>query len=528
MALTQEGPEARPSRTSVASALEPDRPVETSLAHGRPLSMGLAVAFTVAPILCLLDFDDLRSAFKGTPLLALPITGLAAVWMALLHAEMASLVPSSGGLWPFVRVAFGRRWARAAGLVEVWFLSSLAAALVALGGLFVVEENSLWSLALLVPGAALLSQFWFKRTLLRMAALCALCAAIDQLLSVIGHQGVRYTSWSALFLGESAHSELLKPLTIMGLFCLSFALAYPWMPLSPEELGQPPRQVTPRLALVSLAGALLALGFAVLAPWAPPSARLAAGSVSHSDPDIVTLPTITLLGAAVLWQAASRRLHGLARAGHAHSRYARTVRGIPRRALAFTILVWPILAATPLVVLGLLVDSDPAVAPPVFILTYSVLSGLGLFSVAMLALSFIRLRIRYGDLPRSFRAPAGPVAAVIVLALALVAAAALIVAVVGARDSHPTAFLGGLLALALLTAAAVWRMRPTDTTSVSSDERFAVALEEQRRKREASPLLAGVLIQKGAPSHGRASPAGSQDSSLRLSRRTSSTVSAAK
>src|SRR5262249_44735282 len=139
-----------------------------------------------------------------------------------------------------------------------------------------------------------------KRPLLRIAAVCALFAAVDQLLSVIGHRDVHYRSWSALFLGRSAHNGVLEPLTIMGLVCLSVALAYPWMPFSPEELGQPPRQVTPRLTLVSLAGALLALGFTVLAPWAPFSARFTEDAFLGD----VAAMAMLLLGAALVWQAA--------------------------------------------------------------------------------------------------------------------------------------------------------------------------------------------------------------------------------
>jgi hypothetical protein len=424
-----------------SEAIPTKGPTATDRSEQRLGPFGLWGTTVAGPLLLLLSLDQ----DKLLPLPVLLSVSVAFLYHAM-RAELTAAIPGDGSAFSIARVFLGRRWARVAGLAELYLLSGLA-----LGSGIAMLAGGVdafgWPGGIAVTIVALALQLGTRRVGAALWVTLALAALIlfggSAIIASFGRPSAEAADNAVLWFGSDAGDSVL----LSGL-----AILIPVLPCLTDDTDMP-RQGVARVAVFSSLTVCIAAAALVL-PLNRGAGTLAGHLSQRAGTGLVCLGSFATY--CLTWRAAANLLRRMSRAGHLSDSWEDAPIGIPRFALLG---VWFFQIAFVIVTIAVSGVSwavlDDAASTDIFI----ALGAPVVLPIALTSVSYLSFRFRNAfDEPGRYRAPLGAPTAVVLIVASV--AAAVVPLVMELSDQSLSFDLKCLVAISLsLAIPAVWCVR---------------------------------------------------------------------
>lgn len=415
----------------------------------------------------------------GGVLLTWLVAGLLSIAGALAFAELASMFPSAGGQYVFLREAYGKRVAFLFGWTEFWLarpaaIAAVAAAFATAAGNFThfeTEWSIRWTAFLLVFAITVINYLGVRTSGTVQVLLTATKVAALATLAVcaFGLPGGSFHNWGPLFHspepGEGGLEWLMRLSSAVGASLLAALWAFNgWTNAAAvsEEMKEPRRDVPRALVLGTVALTLIYLAAALAYHYVLPMADVSGSR--HVAADVASVlfgsPGPAIIGIVAV-AAAFSTVNGLLLTGP-RIFYAMARDGLFFREMAeihprFRTPSWAILFQGLWAGFLILVPLDSFLKAPLglsgpahlFEMLFSLVVFVAWIFYGLTVAGMVLLRVRRPELERPYRAWGYPIVPLLfVLTSAAVA--------VGTVQTHPRQSIAGLIVLLLGLPAYQW------------------------------------------------------------------------
>jgi len=419
--------------------------------------IGSGIFRTPAPIMALVGCTSLFG-------LVWVLGGLVTIFGAVIYAELAAMMPRSGGPYEYLKTAYGPFWAFLRGWAM--FFVSETAAIAAVALIFGEYLNALWVIIFGEPFGrpvlyfVALGTIWLLTSInffgVHLSGMVQNFFGSIKVIAVGGIIGVAFTSWSTGDWGNFVNPLLPEAWTGSTILVVGAALRYSFFAFSgwegatyiAEEVKDPRRNL-PLSLFIGIAGVMvlyLGANAAYLfqlsperiadSPWVATEAMKVAMGASGGILISVAVMLNTFGNVSTQILCKARTWQAMARDGMFFDRFARLD---PRYKTPNSALLGQALWATVLLTFAILAENSYEIMIDFFSATSTV------FNLMVFASIFV-LRKKYPDVDRPYRAWMYPWSVIVIL---IIYSVFFIITVM-------TAFLPSLIGLALTATGAIY------------------------------------------------------------------------